>query len=108
MRRLEEVTTQDHLLQFWDPKDKRLSPDKKDPPEQAAWNFLHFGGTEDSARWRNAGCMRASGYLSLLLLCESRALLREETWMGAIAKGRTEAEPGFLCLSGTLPASVRQ
>lgn len=47
------------------------------------------------------------GSLSLLL-CESRALLREEMWMGAIAKGRTEAEPSFPCLSGTLPARVLQ
>lgn len=50
------MTTKDYLLQFWDPKDKRLSPDKKDPPEHATWSSLHFGGTEDSARWRNAGC----------------------------------------------------
>lgn len=47
------------------------------------------------------------GSLSLLL-CESRALLQEETRMGAIAKGRTEAEPSFPCLSGTLPARVLQ
>ena len=70
------MTTKDYLLQFWDPKDKRLSPDKKDPPEQAAWSSLHFGGPEDSARWRNAGCTQASG------LCPFSCCVRAEPCCG--------------------------
>lgn len=60
-RRLEEMITKGHLLQFWDPREESLLADKEDPQSRQAWGLFHFGD-----RWRNKGpaaleCLRVHG-----------------------------------------------
>lgn len=99
-----------HLLQLQDPGDESLSADMR-KPRPGSLRLLHFGGTEERARWRNKWpaapeCLPV-GLQSLPPFCESRAALGRRCARAPLQRAQQTWSLAS-CLSGTPPAHVLQ